>query len=489
MAPRGGTSGRPGAILYLLHASPFLDQIGGTEHHVLDLLRGLALERAAIAYPAGGALAVAEVREGRVDRPRFRAFPWPPAPALDVPLEPAARALVDAARLLGARAVHVQHLLGFPAGLGPALAAAGLPYAVTVHDYFAACPNFHRFDFAARAPCACDAAPDAARRACLAAFARTTGLALPRDPLALAARHRAAATRTLSGAEAVIFPSGSARASVLGAVPVDPARTIVLEHGHDGRATARRAPPGPLLRVAVAGRVSNPLKGPERYAALVAATRGEAIEWHFFGTAPGDPAAAALGGGRAVLHGPYRRDALPDLLAGAGIDLCAVFPAAEETFSYVLSEALVAGIPALVSDRGALAERVRRERVGFVAADVPEAAALLAAIARDRRILAAPTARARAYRHPTATENAARHRALYAGLGWLPLAPAAPLDAAGRAALAASSRPGDPAAAAPTAGRATRIARALRPVLPGAVWNAGRGLVRRLVAVPPAGRA
>src|SRR5262249_47034578 len=58
------------ALLFLLHANPLADprreNVGGTQLHVRDLVRELALPRAVIAFPDGDAICALEIEDGRV---------------------------------------------------------------------------------------------------------------------------------------------------------------------------------------------------------------------------------------------------------------------------------------------------------------------------------------------------------------------------------------------------------------------------------------
>jgi GT2 family glycosyltransferase/glycosyltransferase involved in cell wall biosynthesis len=72
---------------------------------------------------------------------------------------------------------------------------------------------------------------------------------------------------------------------------------------------------------------------------------------------------------RLTVHGRYEADDLPALLRHYRVKFV-VFPSAgPETFSYTLSEAWRAGVPALVPPIGALAERVRATGAGWVLND------------------------------------------------------------------------------------------------------------------------
>jgi glycosyltransferase involved in cell wall biosynthesis len=85
---------------------------------------------------------------------------------------------------------------------------------------------------------------------------------------------------------------------------------------------------------------------------------------------------------RFAMHGAVPRSMLPAILAGARI---AVVPSRWENFPYVCLEAMLAGLPVLVTRSGGMAEIVEDERTGWIArsADAEELASTL------RRALAA----------------------------------------------------------------------------------------------------
>jgi glycosyltransferase involved in cell wall biosynthesis len=70
--------------------------------------------------------------------------------------------------------------------------------------------------------------------------------------------------------------------------------------------------------------------------------------------------------GRCYVHGPYENAELPGLIASYGAEI-ALFPnRLPESFSYTLSEVWAAGIPVIVPEEGALAERVRLHHGGWL---------------------------------------------------------------------------------------------------------------------------
>lgn len=65
-------------------------------------------------------------------------------------------------------------------------------------------------------------------------------------------------------------------------------------------------------------------------------------------------------------HGRYNREELQELLSNNNIDLICLFSLCPETYSFTLSESLMSGIPALAFDIGAIAERIKKDNIGYV---------------------------------------------------------------------------------------------------------------------------
>jgi glycosyltransferase involved in cell wall biosynthesis len=68
--------------------------------------------------------------------------------------------------------------------------------------------------------------------------------------------------------------------------------------------------------------------------------------------------------GRLWMHGAFQPDELPGLVARYGARLALFPPGMPESYCYALSDAWMAGLPALTPDQGALAERIRHHGGG-----------------------------------------------------------------------------------------------------------------------------
>jgi len=417
--------GARGAALFLLHASPFVPFAGGTEHHVSDLLRALALPRAVLAFPEGDSLIAAEILDGKIEAANHFRFQLARPPDRfcieDGDVSATLRRFIP---LFGIRWAHLHHLMFWPLDSGRALREAGIPYLFTAHDFYSVCPSWNLFDYAKGESCQC---PDPARgeAGCVAAHLAQlrTSLGPGIEAGDLRRRHRLATLELLRGASAVVAPSEAVRQTLLAHLALPESHTHVIEHGYDAEKAGERTPPGPLLRVAVLGEIAYPLKGSRHYLELMRATRDLPLEWHVHGKVDRfgyDEELRAIGlGARLRLRGAYERQSIVEVLAKEGIDLAVMLPACQETFSFTLSEALIAGIPAMVlANRGAISQRVLREGAGLVVGSVKEAACALGEFCQDRSRLLPLAEKARSHRHATTAENAAQYRALYESLGF-----------------------------------------------------------------------
>jgi GT2 family glycosyltransferase/glycosyltransferase involved in cell wall biosynthesis/SAM-dependent methyltransferase len=478
------------AALFVVHADPFDPAAGGTEHHVRDLVTALALPRALIAYPRGSELVVAEVLGGKAEAPTFFRFPV---------AQPAERFCIEHAEVegifrnwllaFGVAWAHLHHLMYWPIVLGRVLRDAEVPYLFTAHDYYAVCPSWNLYDFEAKAVCECSWEGNSCSAGCIPAMLLGIGAESSADGALLRRRHRESFLDMLSGARAVVFPSEAARRATLQRLPLQGVRTEVVAHGYEAAAvpTAPRDLGG-KLRLAVLGEISYQHKGAEAVLHLIELTRALPVEWHFLGDTGVlgyEQRLQALGfGERLHLHGRYRREEAAAKLGSLGADLCILLAQWDETFSYTLSEAAIAGVPAMVSDRGALGERVRRDELGLVVKDAGEAAQRIAAFCEDPSQLEDLRARVRRFRHPDMADNARTYRALYDGIGLPalsslspPLRPELLHELSLRSGIA--SAPSDSVShggttASPPAGPRFPLLQSLKRIVPRTMWQLAR---------------
>lgn len=303
--------------------------------------------------------------------------------------------------------VHVhQWTKSFSPSAFAAIRQSGLPLALSLHDYFIACPTGLKFRFDRAEPC--DLAPMSA--ACMLA---------PCDPRSMA--HKAirlarthAAARALGGTDVGAIQVTAIHVSevgrrVIGAALPSGWRQVVIENPIDiAPAAAPRERPG--TTIAYCGRLTA-----EKGVRLIArATKALNLPALFIGDGP-MRAEILAENPAAEITGWLPREAVRARLAAEARALVApsLWP---ETGPMVVAEAQALGIPVIVSARAGASGRVRDGIDGLVIA--PDDAALIAALARLASVEAATAMGAAAWAAfsaapPSPDAHAARLEGVY----------------------------------------------------------------------------
>ncbi|MBK9089645.1 MAG: glycosyltransferase [Holophagales bacterium] len=338
---------------------------------------------------------------------------------------PDGEALVaDLLRHLRPDVLHVHSWLRLVPNLAAVAASEGVPVVATLHDVALSCPRVHRL----KADLSFCRVPE------------SPGLCTPcvrRDPwetdaevedeLSLRAlfleRERSLLATVLVPSEAqrrLLEEVGAFAPGVLAVLPV------ALPHLPVPVATTTRTRPG--LDVGHWGNLL-PAKGTHLLVAAAASLPASlGIVIHLFGTAP-DPAFEralheSAPPGRVIFHGAYAPSDLPRFPLDA-----AAFPSlAHESHSFTLDEAFSLGLPVVVSDAGALPERVGGRGLVVGAGDVPGLADALRRLAEEPGLLARLRASRPAESPMPIPEHLARLDTIYraACLAGAPALPALP---------------------------------------------------------------
>ncbi|MBL8839998.1 MAG: glycosyltransferase [Planctomycetes bacterium] len=309
--------------------------------------------------------------------------------------------------------VHVQHWMRLTTDLVLRAEARGIATVVSLHDFLVSCPRCFRVDRDG-APCSRPLAPESCV-GCVPRFGHERA-----DELEVGIElHRRQFLAELDQAGAVLAISDFVAHQVAAglAFPRERITTLALPYAPHG---LRRpaTPPDRPLRFAYWGRLA-PHKGVVELVAAftraLAARPGAAAELHLLGAfadgAIETPMRALAGSAPVVFHGPFTFAELAALAPDFG-----VFPSTcLETHGYVLDECFELGLPALLSDSGAPAQRAGAGALIHRAGDV-------AALARDLgRCLDEPQLReqlaaARPPPPPTFADHAAALDAIYGEL-------------------------------------------------------------------------
>ncbi len=262
------------------------------------------------------------------------------------------RAVTEALAHTGAPRVHFESLDAAPLG---SLVAIGKrwPLILSVHDFSLFCPRPHlleepfgRF---------CDYSTD--ERRCQACLAQSWVL-----PLGFQARRRGVAFDLLETARAVVYPSDFLRrkhrdlfpaTSTAGDHVIAPAgiRWPRPASSRNGRA---RTP-----HLAFVGSFKA-YKGAHVFLDAVRRLEAAGVQARWSVLGGGEPALLRAARRAGVhVHGYYSAGSLPRLLAAAQVDLALVVSIVPESYSLTFDECLLAGVPVVAFDHGAVGERVR----------------------------------------------------------------------------------------------------------------------------------
>jgi GT2 family glycosyltransferase/glycosyltransferase involved in cell wall biosynthesis len=376
----------PHSVLHIVH-----DLGGGTEAHVRTLIDASPdAWRHYLATAVGDRWQVEVLRGGRATVFSFEREAGESWPAF----------VGGIAATFGISLVHVHHLSGSRDGGLAALPALGIAYGITIHDLWLACPTVTLTDADDRY-CGGITDTDACSR-CLAAIS-------PLSDVDIAAWRRAHA-ELLSTAAFLIAPSRWAADMLARYFPQVRGRVDVIAHAtpDDAGESARAASGAPLCAallprddvptVAVVGAIGRD-KGSRRIERLVAVARERAAHSrerapHSRERVPNSRERAPNSRERAgrvrfvvigyldvqhepwqsddallTVHGRYARGDLAALFAHYRVEFVLYPSEGPESFSYTLSEAWRAGMPALVPPIGALAERVATTQAGWIMSD------------------------------------------------------------------------------------------------------------------------
>ena len=341
-------------------------------------------------------------------------------PLLTLPAE----RLDDLTTVLQSAAVeraHVHHLIDMDLDPRALIHRLGVPFDVTLHDYFALCPQVNLLPFPAAHYCG-----EPAPGVCNACIADRPSHGA-RDILSWRRRY----DWLFLEAERVICPSEDAYARLARHGLAD--RAMVVPHEPVAAGAWTLAPPplkGRRLRVAVLGVLAEQ-KGAQTVITLAEAADPATLELHLIGH-PEDDLPEAVSD-RIVVGGRYADAELPALLARLKPHVV-WFPAQwPETYSYTLSAALAAGLPVVAARIGAFVERLQGRPLSWLVEPRASVEEWLGCFEQVRKALASPRTEAAAVRPEVAD--------FYAG-DYLPARPEAGSRSKAKVTLVDLRRPG-----------------------------------------------
>lgn len=335
-----------GALLFITNSWG-----GGTQRHVEEMCR-LTAEAGVQALigrtdPSHQNAIVLEV---------FGQVEFPNLPVLRA--EDGAQAAAGHLKALGVSHIHVQQLAGYGEAMsdfiGAVAAAAMISYDVTLHDYQAVCPRITLID---RSGLYCGEPDLASCESCIAHAGSPFG-----RPKVEAWRARYA--RLLENARKVFVPSEDVARRL--SRYFSGLEFVVRPHAEPVAAASPglRRPQNVRRRVALLGAIE-PHKGSRLLADVVRAARTHDLPVDFVLVGYSDRTEELMDLGVEVT-GRYEEGDGARLLEEVQADLVWFASVCPETYSYTLSDALVAGLMPVAFDFGAVADRIREARFGHL---------------------------------------------------------------------------------------------------------------------------
>lgn len=315
--------------------------------------------------------------------------------------------LVTLLRFAGVSRVHVHHLLGSDLDIRALIHRLGVPFDVTIHDYFGVCPQVNLLPWFDSQYCN---EPDPAQcNACIADRSSHNA----RDIISW---RRSNAWQFLE-ADRVICPSNDVkqRLARYGLA----SRAVVAPHEPVAEGQWQINPPslakGQKLRVALIGVLAQQ-KGLATVSAVAEHPDSATLEIRLVGYPEQELAEPVRR--KVKASGAYEEEELPDLLAKTAPHVV-WFPAQwPETYSYTLSAAIEAGLPVVASNIGAFTERLAGRPLTWLIDPAAPVRAWLEAFAEARTALLEA-------REPAKAERSAQPD-FYAGSYLLPTRPPRP---------------------------------------------------------------
>ncbi|MBI4881605.1 MAG: glycosyltransferase [Planctomycetes bacterium] len=284
--------------------------------------------------------------------------------------------------------LHVHQWIRLTTNLVSIAARLGVPAVITAHDLYASCPRVFRLKGKDEdQACELEMSPEA----CVSCVPRWR-FQKDEEVSASIASYREDMRRELDLARAIVAPSrshGEFLARMLGGG----VREIrVVPHGtlaESGARHAARAVAAGKIQLACFGHL-HPWKGAHvLLEGLARCARKERFTLHLHGKFSGVEYGARLEqlaeGSDVVFHGAYS----PRDLERAAIDVVVIPTLCRESYSFILDEAVLLGVPILAARAGAITERATGRVLLFEQNDPADLARRLEEIAGDPGLLAA----------------------------------------------------------------------------------------------------
>lgn len=363
-------------ILYVLQSDfrkDAADHVGGTQFHVRDLVSELKDKYNIFVAARNGSYLNLTIYIEEKER-EFRFYIGPPKKIYEFKNKIFSELWINIIAAFHIDLIHVHHVKSTSFDIFYVAREYGVPIILTLHDFFFVCPSvtLTREDDVSGVYCL---GSNLDCRECLHINMGIT------DQIDYISIWRKKCAEVLHDCRELIIPDESASDIFESFYPMIKGKIKVIEHGYvpihrfdhedkDGAliyseeafVTPKLSAKKEKLNVAFIGGL-NKAKGGEVVNEIVKNLKDD-VNWHIFGGI-GVEKLAFREQKNLIKTGCYAPEDLPDLLLLHEIDLIGILSVWPETYSYTLTEAVLNGIPVIVTDVGALGRRVKEMNCGW----------------------------------------------------------------------------------------------------------------------------
>lgn len=347
-------------VLFVLHNDFFKGEnhpIGGTEYHTKDIIDYLEEVNSFIMYVKKETIHLEAILDGEVQKFKFKLpgfignLQWS-----DYNYRKEVSKILDYFRI---DSVHIQHLRTHTFDVVDLANEKNIPVYITLHDFYAICPKVNLLDDENKY-CLNIQSEEKCKKCLKKAFGYNESI--------LEDWHENF-YRILKKVNRIFTPSESAKRIISNFYKkLDTNFDLnieVKEHGIEPvnieEITCDST--NNKFKIAFIGGLA-PYKGSQLAYELIKKDQSEKFEWHIFGNI-GDEGLLQLEKDNLIKHGRYERNEIVELLVKNKIDLVCILSIWPETYSYTISESILAQKPMLVVDIGALGDRIREYNCGW----------------------------------------------------------------------------------------------------------------------------
>lgn len=346
-------------VLFMLH-NDFLKgenhPVGGTEYHTKDVIDNLTDTNAFVCYVSGREINVQAFINNEVIKFKFKMtdkIDWTEYSNYQY-----RKTMEEILNYFAIDHIHIQHLRTHTMDIIDLAKEKELPVYITLHDFYCICPKVNLLDIDNKY-----CVETRSKEMCRKCIRNTCGYNEN-----IIDDWNSVFYEKLQLVDKIFVPSESTREIIeqyyRGKFDNFNIKIEVREHGVDidNHTEVNKNSNSKPFRVAFVGGLA-PYKGSRIAYDLINSKLD--VEWHLFGNI-GDHKLGGLEKHNLVKHGRYERKEITNLLVQEQIDLICIFSTWPETYSYTISEAVMAKIPVVVTDIGALGDRVRKYDCGWI---------------------------------------------------------------------------------------------------------------------------